>query len=131
MKTRVFAYKGYVGAETDLENGVFLNDPMKTGQCGCIVSVDELEITQEAIDLIRTARTGCDDIADIMLGKDHICLLGFGHHLISLELTPSCDRTLLDRLAPVELTIDPEFIEYIDSLITKGADKIAQTGEKQ
>lgn len=125
MKTRVFAYKGYVGAETDLENGVFLNDPMKTGQCGCIVSVDELEITQEAIDLIRTARTGCDDIADIMLGKDHIRLLGFWYHHVSLELTSSCDRTLLDRLIPAEVAIDPGFIEYIDSLITEDADKIA------
>lgn len=62
MKTKVFGYKGIIGAETDLKQGVFLNDPMATGQCGCIVSVDELEINQEAIDILRTATTGCFDV---------------------------------------------------------------------
>lgn len=114
MKTKVFGYKGRIGAETDLTEGVFLNDPMATGQCGCIVSVDELEINQEAIDLLHTAIIGSDDIADIMLGANHICLLGFHKHLISLELTSSCDLTLLDRLIPTVFDVPTDFMEFID-----------------
>lgn len=114
MKTRVFGYKGVLGATTDLEKGKFLNDPMAIGQCGCIVSIDELEINQEAIDLLRTATVGSDDIAEIMLGKNYICLLGFHKHIIDLEITSSCDKTLLNRLIPTTFDIDPDFINFVE-----------------
>jgi len=119
MKTKIFGYKGIVGAQTDLENGVFINQPLAHGQCGCIVSVDELEIDQEAIDLLKQAQVGCDDVTEIMLGKDYICLLGFWLHVIPSPpvITSSCDKTLLDRLVPAKFDINPEFIEYVEELL--------------
>ena len=34
MRTKIFAYKNVVGAETDLDNGEFINNPKGVGQLG-------------------------------------------------------------------------------------------------
>ena len=116
MKTKIFAYKGILGAETDLENGVFLNNPLASGQLGCIIPIEQIEITQEAIDLLKTVPRERGSFAPIMLMKNHIGLLGFSKHLFQGEdlcIGRQCDLSTLDKLTVVDY-LPVDFKQFID-----------------
>jgi len=44
MRTKIFAYKSILAAETDLEGGKFLNNPANDSEMGCVVPVNEIDI---------------------------------------------------------------------------------------
>lgn len=116
MKTKIFAYKGILGAETDLENGVFLNNPKASGQLGCVIPIEEIEITQEAIDLLKKAPREKGSFAPITLMETSIGLLGFQKHLFKGEdlcIGRDCKLSTLDKLTVVDYIPD-DFKQYID-----------------
>jgi hypothetical protein len=116
MKSKIFAYKGIVGAETDLENGVFANNPKAEGQIGCVIPIEEIEITQEAIDLIKKAPRESGSFASIMLMDNHIGLLGFHKHVFQGEklcISRDCKLSTLDKLTVVDY-IPEDFKQFVD-----------------
>lgn len=119
MKTKIFSHKNFIGAETDLDNGVFLNDPKGEGQLGCVVALAEIEITKEAKELLRTAKREGGSFASIMIDKGSIGLFGFGKHLFDLDkpvVSRDCDLSALDDLADSDIEVPSEFIEVAETL---------------
>lgn len=132
MRTIIFAHKGVIGAETDMENGIFLNNPKSTGQLGAVVPVEEIDITQEAIDILKAANRENGSFASIMLtkhsdqssgSKASIGLLGFGKHLFlgdNLCIGRECDTSILDMCNIIKFESPFEFVEVVDSLESEG-----------
>ena len=122
MKTRIFSYKGNLGATTDIENGVFINDVMGEGQLGCVVSTDQIEITEGAKEMIRNAKREGGSFATIMLtdhndGGSSIGLMGFNKHHFgtSIEIGRDCELSVLDKCEVVGDEIIPDdYKEFID-----------------
>jgi hypothetical protein len=128
MKTKIFAYKGALGAETDMEKGKFINKPLDDGQLGCVICVTEIEITQEAVNLLKSASREGGSFGPIMLTKHggeiaktspaSIGLMGFGKHLFMSEqvaLGKSCDKEILDLCTIVEIEVPEEFKKIVDN----------------
>lgn len=125
MKTKIFAYKGALGAETDLDKGNFLNNPKDVGQLGCVISTKEIQITQEAKDLLKKAPREGGSFAPIMLTEasddfeSSLGLMGFWKHLFvgeDLCIGRICQTSVLDDCEVVEMEIPKEFRELIDSM---------------
>lgn len=127
MKTKIFAYKGHVGAVTDLENGKFMNNIESSGEMGCVISTTEVQITNDAKEIIKTAKREGGSFAEMMLtkhtnveefGKSSIGLLGFGYHLLGKEfkIGRDCDLSVLDDCEVVGNDIIPEeFKKFLDT----------------
>ena len=47
LAIKFFEYKGHIGANSDLENGKFLNDPKAPGQLGVISLVENIGLPDE------------------------------------------------------------------------------------
>jgi hypothetical protein len=125
MKTKIFAYKGVIGAETDIENGKFINDPKGSGQLGCVISTTEIDITKEAKELIKSAPRERGSFAPIMLTKhsdgsgSSIGLFGFYKHIFSGEdlcIGRTCETSVLNDCNETEIEIPNEFKELVDTM---------------
>ena len=131
MKTKIFTFEGHLGAETDLRDGKFLNDPMAAGQLGCVISTSEIQITQEAIDLIKKAPREGGSFAEIMLTPKHdgaivdkneksaIGLMGFGKMYFGtgFKISRDCDTDILNDCEIVEMEVPDDFKEFITNKI--------------
>lgn len=123
MKTKIFSYKNFIGAETDLDKGKFLNNPKAEGQLGCVVPVEEILITKEAKNLLLKAKREGGSFASMMITKHEkeggsIGLLGHWKHAYCLDdavLSRDCDLSLLNDLEEVNIDIPEDFMEYVDS----------------
>ncbi len=123
VKTKIFAYKGNLGATTDLDKGKFLNDPKAGGQLGCVIHVDEVIISKEAKDIIRGARRTGGSFAGLMLTKHSdgsgasIGLGGFGKHHFGtdVEIGRTCDKTILDKMPDSEVEAPQDYKDFIDN----------------
>lgn len=116
---KIFAHKNFIGAETDCENGEFVNDIHGASQLGCVVSFSETEISEEAKELLSTAKREGGSFAPIMIMEDCIGVGGFNKHLFDLNdpiLSRDCDLNNLSKIKVVENKPPQDFIEYIDSL---------------
>jgi len=124
MRTKIFTYKGVIGAETDIENGKFINDIKAGGQLGVVVDTKEIDITKEAKQLIKSAKRERGSFAPIMLtqhGGGHgssIGLFGFGYHLFAGEdlcIGRTCETSVLEDCTEVEIELPAEFKKLVDS----------------
>jgi hypothetical protein len=127
MRTKIFAYKGVVGAETDLDNGKFINNPKSSGQLGCVIDTKEVDITKEAKELLKNARREGGSFAAIMLtkhtgGGSSVGLFGFWKHLFAGEdlcIGRDCDTSVLNDCNETEIEIPANFIEVVDGIAEK------------
>lgn len=120
VKTKIFAYKNAIGATTDLDRGIFLNKPKAKGQIGCVVSLDEVEITAEAQTLLQTVPLERGSFGMLMINKSSIALTGFWVHLYigeNLCLGRDADLSGILALTPTEIELPVEFIEAVDDWI--------------
>lgn len=124
MKTAlIFAYKGNVGATTDIENGKFINDVNGSGQLGCVIHTSEVSITKEAKEIIKSARREGGSFAELMLTKhadgsgSSIGLFGFGKHHFGTDFTigRTCDISVLDDCEEAKIEIPEDYKKFIDS----------------
>jgi len=124
---KIFAYKGNVGVEIDHENGKFLNDPNAGGQLGCVIRTDEVEISQEAKDLIKACKQGGGSFSELMLtehdasihdesGRSSIGVLGFGkvHLGTDFEIGRTCTKSVLDHCTLVPNEVPEDYKAFID-----------------
>ena len=117
VKTKIFAYKNFVGAETDLNEGKFLNDPLAEGQLGCVVPLEECIITPLALELLKNATREGGSFASIMVMEGSIGLLGGWKHLFDSRddlLSRDCKKDYLDKIAVEDFTVPQDFIDHID-----------------
>ncbi|MFA5207415.1 MAG: hypothetical protein WC428_02045 [Candidatus Paceibacterota bacterium] len=124
MRTKIFTYKGVIGAETDLDNGKFLNSPKDGGQLGCVIDTKEIDITKEAKELIKSAPKEGGSFAPIMLTKhsdgsgSSVGLMGFWKHLFAgdeLCIGRTCETSVLDDCNEIEIEIPEEFKKVVDA----------------
>lgn len=130
LTLQIFAYKGQVGALSDIENGTFLNDVKGSSQLGVVVASKDIGISQEAKDLIKEKyhREG-GSFAPLMLTPSEktngsIGILGFGRHLLTdmdgmISISSDCDLSVLDKCQLIENNPEDTFIEFVDDLINE------------
>lgn len=127
MRTQIFSYKNIIGATTDIESGVFLNNPKEGGQLGCVISTKEVDITKEAKELIRGAKKEGGSFAPIMLTKhadgsgSSIGLMGFYKHMFAGEdlcIGRTCDLEVLNDCNEIEIELPEDFIKIINENYT-------------
>jgi len=123
MRTKIFSYKGVIGAETHLKKGKFINNPLSKGQLGCVIHTKEIDITKEAKDLIRNAPREGGSFAPIMLTRhadgsgSSIGIMGFWKHAFAGEdlcIGRDCDISVLDDCTEVDMEVPADFKEFVD-----------------
>lgn len=70
---KIFAHKGCVGAVCDLENGKFLNDLKDKKQIGVVVHTDDVEISSEALEVLKKANKIGGSFSSVMLTSHSGC----------------------------------------------------------
>jgi hypothetical protein len=80
MRTKVFAYKGIVGIESSYNAKGLINDPSQPGQLGFVVDANFVDISKEALDILKTIKRSLDDMSDIDIfkSKDAVCFCWVG-----------------------------------------------------
>lgn len=125
---KIFAYKGNVGVTIDMEHGKFINDPKGSGDLGCVIRTDEVEISKEAKDLIQACGREGGSFAQLMLtehdnsivedkGRSSIGVLGFGkvHLGTDFKIGRSCTKSVLEHCKEVPNVVPEDYKEFIDS----------------
>jgi hypothetical protein len=124
MTAKIFAYKGNIGIDIDMD-GTFLNDPKGKGQLGCVISTKEVEISPEAIELIKSAKRGGGSFSELMLTKhangdgfSSIGVMGFGkiHLGKEFEIGRTCDTSILADCSVGESEAPEDYRNFIDEL---------------
>lgn len=127
MKTAfIFAYKGHLGAEVDVD-GKFLNSPTSPGQLGAVIDTKEVEITQEARDLIKSLGREGGSFAGLMLTKmadgsgSNIGILGLGKVNMGcppdLKIGRTCDKEVVDDCELVDREVPEDYRKFIDEKV--------------
>jgi hypothetical protein len=125
MKTKIFAYKGHLGAETNIEEGKFINDPKSPGQLGVVVDIKEIEITKEAKEILKKAKKNGGSFSEVMLtrhadgNKDSVASIGlvgfYKHHFgKDVMIGRDCDTSIIDLMSDSEIEIPKDYKEFID-----------------
>lgn len=65
MRTKVFAHKGWVGIESDVNAEGILNRPLDKGQLGFVLDANFVDITPEALELLKQVPGSGDDIGEV------------------------------------------------------------------
>ena len=125
-RTRVFAYKGIVGIESSYKAPGLCNDPSSPYQFGFLVQAGEVEMSQEAFDLLKGLPTtrDCRGSVAALLTENGGMVFGWigGAHRVIVpaharrpENEPFED--LQDHLVIVENNPHPEFMQIVDELV--------------
>lgn len=123
---RIFSHKGIVGAESDMDNGEFLNNPHGDGQIGCVVSVDNCVITSDAKSIISKCSREGGSFSSLMLtlhdesikdksGAGSVGVLGFHCHMLGngdKMIGRLCEKSVLDLIdVDDDMNIPKDFID--------------------
>src|SRR5574338_1129605 len=112
MKTKIFEYKGFVGIEAGDQ---FVNDPTQKGQLGCIVKIENVEISKGAFDFLFSLRKSHDAIGDVMCWGEYFAWMGGYKMIINKNCEGDRDynpELLKSQICEVEPTED--FKNFID-----------------
>ena len=69
MRTKVFAYKGVIGIESSVDAEGLLNKPLESGQLGFVLNSKCVDISKEALELLKKVKPSGDDIGDVDIFK--------------------------------------------------------------
>ena len=125
LAIKFFEYKGHIGANSDLENGKFLNDPKAPGQLGVISLVENIGLPNEVkLLILKKYRREGGSFANMMLttstsSNQSIGILGHNCHLITTEnkdvmISHDCDLQVLDNCVIIENNPPEDFKQLID-----------------
>ena len=121
MRTQVFAYKGVVGIKSDFKAEGLLNKPDQPGQLGFVVDASFVDISPEALKLLKKVPRSGDDIGDVDVFKTNGKMVVFawmGGPMKAFKPedgvsgSSSYDASLLK--ANPSVVADPEFMKFID-----------------
>lgn len=129
MRTKVFAHKGVLGILSDVKAEGLFNDPTQRGQLGFVVDAAFVDVSPEALEILKGIPKSHDAIGDVDVykaddGKVVFSWMGPDHYVLVPGSGASGSRTYDPSLiTPVEgVEIDPEFINMVDQF--KAAEEI-------
>jgi len=132
LRTQVFAYRGIVGIQSSCDAEGLLNKPKEKGQLGFVVDASYVDISSEALDLIKKVKKSCDCIGDIDVYKSSNCIvfswLGRPWEMFKPELVSGSREFNPDLLRSRSGVLpDPGFVQCVDKLLLEeNTDKVAQ-----
>lgn len=65
MRTQVFSYKGIIGIKSNIKAEGLLNKPTEKGQLGFVVDAKYVDISPEALNLLKHIKRSSDDIGEV------------------------------------------------------------------
>ena len=65
MRTQVFAYKGFIGIVSAAKAEGILNSPLEPGQLGFVVDASFVDVSAEALELLKTVPGSSDDLGEV------------------------------------------------------------------
>ena len=124
IRTKIFAYKGIIGIESDYKAEGLINDPASVGQLGFLVNPKFIDISKEAFALLKKVKKGTDSLGDIDIfksGKDiNFGWLGGSLNIIDKNSIGSRDYdvNLLNKIINIVPNEPPkQFKVYIDEAL--------------
>lgn len=135
--TFVYAYKGVLGIKSAEEKAGLLNFPNEKNDNLCLINMDNVKFSKEAIELLNKIPVGTQSIGDIMCyvaGNTKVFGFKCGASLITLKVIGKV-RPVKENYVPVmadigyntEILVPTEGIEpdesfktYVDKLETSG-----------
>lgn len=120
MRTQVFAHNGWVGISSGVEAEGLLNKPLDKGQLGFVVDAAFVDISPEALELLKQVPKSGDCIGDVDIyaSKDKVifCWLGGPMKMFKPEdVTGSRDYDASLIKETKEIKVDPAFIHVASS----------------
>lgn len=120
MRTKVFAYSGFIGVESDYKAEGLLNNPAQPNELGFVIDADFVDITEDALELLKNIKKSHDDIGDVDVFKSDkktifswmggcFCIIDPESAEGSREYNPS-----LLKPSNQDILIPEGFKEYID-----------------
>lgn len=129
-RTQVFSYDRFVGIQSSTEVQGLLNDPFKEGQMGFVLNASAVDISQEALDLLKKVKKSGDCIGDIDIfaagDEACFCWLGGTKKVIDTENpdisgSRDYDASLLDGRVNIVENIPPaEFVMACKTFLKRG-----------
>ena len=120
MRTTVFAYKNAIGIQSDVKAEGLLNDPSQPGQLGFIINAKFVDISPEALVLLKKIKKSGDAIGDVMTDKhgDNVMFSFLGGPLALLSKKSEADRDYQPNLltATEGVIVPDNFKEFIDDI---------------
>jgi len=118
-RTKVFAYRGLIGIKSTWDAEGLINDPTADGQLGFVIDASHVDISEEALGLLKKIKKSSDDIGDVMAYKaqDGMTIFAWmggiqrvltNQHEADNEYDPS-------TLTTTEVEIPEDFKEYVDN----------------
>lgn len=132
MKTKVFAHGGWVGIESNPKAEGLINDPSQAGQLGYVLDASHVEVSKEAIEVLKTIRRGGGSLGEVDCFKvtDGKVVFGWlGRELKAVnpadsEVARDTDFSLLEQVATIVPNDPPkEFVEAVDEFLAEGQTK--------
>lgn len=126
MRTQVFAHKGVIGIKSSPTAEGLLNDPTKPGQLGFVCDAAFVDISPEALELLKKVPKSGDDIGDVDVFNTNdgkVIFSWLGGPLTSIDVknasgSSTYDASLLKACDSVQ--VDPEFMTLVDKWIADG-----------
>lgn len=122
-RTSIFAYKGIVGIKSSTDAQGLINNPLAKGQLGFVVDARYVDVSPEAIEILKKIQKSGDCIGDFDVhkgdGEIPVIIHWLGGPLKMLDPksgisgSRNYDPSLLKPCPNVE--VDPDFITAIDS----------------
>lgn len=116
MRTKIFSYRGIVGIKSDPKAEGLVNDPDGPNQMGYVLDASHIDVSQEALDILKNIKKGTSSFAEIDVFKDNsgrVILGFFGGPLVMIhptetEASRDYEPTLLDGVAKLVPNEPPE-----------------------
>lgn len=71
MRTKIFQYKGILGIESSFDTEGLINNPKAPGQLGFVLDASFVDISKEALEVLKKIPKSGDDIGDVDVFKSN------------------------------------------------------------
>jgi hypothetical protein len=124
MRTQIFAHKGWIGIKSNVNAEGLLNKPLDKGQLGFVVNADFVDISPDALELLKQVPLSGDDLGEVDSYKSNngtrvFSWLGGPIKMFKpavITSSNSYDPTILVA-ATFEIIPDPKFIQAVEVAI--------------
>lgn len=122
IRTKIFAYNGIIGIQSHPESEGLIVKPEGENK-GCVISAASVDISLEALELLKSVKKGKKKIGDIDIFKadEGLIIIGWkGGYLNAfrpsdIEASKDYDVSLLTATTE-EIEIPQEFKNFVDSV---------------
>lgn len=125
MRTKVFAYNGFIGIESNVNAEGLLNKPLDKGQLGFLLDAKFVDIQPEALELLKCLPMSADDLGEVEIYQSNDGVVVFGwlggpKKVVDISICTASNDYHPELLSPSENVEVPQgFIDFIDKTTTK------------